>query len=84
MFLRVNSRATEESHVAYVTSFERISFAEGVQSGEGRLLIRLLERKFKTLPEHYKRKIEQASPDNLLEWGDRVLDSQVLEDVFES
>lgn len=55
---------------------------QGVQKGEGNLLIRLLECKFKTIPECYKQKIEQANPDNLLKWGEKMLDSQALEEVF--
>lgn len=72
----------EELQVSYVTSFERIAF----QRGESTILIRLLERKFnfKTLPEHYKQKIEQASPDDLLEWSEKILESRALEEVFEA
>jgi hypothetical protein len=43
-----------------------------------------LEHKFKTspIPERYKRQIEQASPEVLLKWGERMLDSLSLEEVF--
>ncbi len=56
----------------------------GVQKGEGTLLMCQLEHKFKTspIPERYKRQIEQASPEVLLKWGERMLDSLSLEEVF--
>ena len=69
----------EELQMRYVTSFQRI----GIQEGEGTLLIELLEHKFKkALPERYRKQIEQASPKKLINWGKRVLDSDVLEEVF--
>lgn len=69
----------EDLHVNYVTSFERI----GIQKGESILLMRILERKFKNLPEQYRQKVEQASPDSLLKWGEKILESQELEEIFE-
>ena len=64
----------EELHVDYITSFERMGIEKGLQQGESALLLRLLQHKFKTVPEAYKHKIEQASPDILLNWSERVLD----------
>lgn len=72
----------EEMKMDYVTSFERMGIAKGFHQGESALLLRLLQHKFKTIPEAYKHKIEQASPDILLSWGERVLDVNSLEDVF--
>ena len=77
----------EENKVKYITSFERLSREEGVEEGihPGRmLLIRLLEHKFKTIPKNYKEQIEHASPNNLLQWGEKVLDCEALEEIFES
>jgi hypothetical protein len=88
----------EELHVNYMTSFERSGIEkgiqegiqqgvqqgiqQGVQQGEGTMLIRLLERKFKTVPENYRQHIETASPEDLLEWAEKVLISQSIEEVF--
>jgi flagellar biosynthesis/type III secretory pathway protein FliH len=80
----------EELHVRYVTSFERIAKKEGVQQGieqglqqgERTMLLMQLERKFTTIPERYRRLIEQAEASTLLHWGSRVLDCQSLDDMF--
>lgn len=70
----------EELQVNYITSFERI----GIQKGEGSLLICLLEDKFKTIPEQYRKQIEQANSDDLMKWGKRILHKEKLEEVFEA
>ena len=61
---------------------------EGRQEGGGILLIHQLERKFKikTIPERYRQKIQQANSDRLLEWGDKIVDSECksLEEVFDA
>ena len=68
---------------------ELMTMAEQLrQEGEGILLIRQLERKFKieTIPEQYRQKIQQANSDRLLEWGDKIVDSECksLEEVFDA
>ena len=81
----------EELKVAYVTTAERIGIRkgreegmrEGVQLGEIALLLRQLQYKFKAIPETYHQKLNEANVDTLLKWGERVLDSQKLEEVFE-
>jgi hypothetical protein len=72
----------EELHVDYITSFERMGIEKGLQQGESTLLLRQLKHKFITIPDTYKDKIEQADPNSLLKWGERVLDVNSLEDVF--
>ena len=57
---------------------------DGVQGGITTLLIRQLEQKFKTIPEKYRQRIEKSDPDSLVKWGERLLDSKALEDVFEA
>ena len=56
---------------------------QGMQQGESTLLMRLLERKFKAVPKIYRQRVEQANAVDLLRWGEKVLDSQAIEDVFE-
>jgi len=56
---------------------------QGMQQGESTLLMRLLERKFKAVPKIYRQQVEQANTADLLKWGEKVLDSQAIEDVFE-
>ena len=55
---------------------------EGIQQGEGTMLICQLECKFKSVPKNYRRQVEQASPELLLKWAKKVLTSQSLEEVF--
>lgn len=55
---------------------------QGIQLGEGTLLIRQLEQKFTTLPELYRKRVEQANTEMLLKWGVRVLEAEALEEVF--
>jgi len=86
----------EEVNMGYITTAERLGIKkgieqgieqgrqEGVQQGESTFLLRLLERKFKIIPESYRQKIVHANPDILLTWGERVLESHALEDVFEA
>ena len=55
---------------------------EGQQAGEATFLLRLLQRRFGTLPEGVVRKVRAADPSVLEMWGDRVLDAQTLEEVL--
>jgi hypothetical protein len=43
-----------------------------------------LEHKFKTVSKVYRQRIEQANAEDLLKWGERVLDSQAIDDIFKS
>lgn len=54
-----------------------------LQEGESTLVIRLLKKKFKVVPEGYLRRVEQASQEDLLKWADRILESKSLKEVFE-
>lgn len=56
---------------------------EGMQQGEALLLLRLLFRKFGAIPEDKKRMIEAADSERLLQWSERVLTAESLEDVLQ-
>jgi len=56
--------------------------ANGIQTGEKRMLLRLLERRFGKVPKTYQTRITTADADTLLLWGERVLSAQRLADVF--
>ena len=43
---------------------------------------RQLERRFGALDEPTRQRMESAEADRLLEWGDRILTAERLEDVF--
>jgi Domain of unknown function (DUF4351) len=76
----------KERQVPYITSFERIGIEkglqQGLQQGEVIMLKRLLTRRFGPLPAWAEQRLEQASPQELEGWADRVLEAQRLEDVF--
>lgn len=56
---------------------------EGRQEGEAALLKRLLERRFGILPLNYAQRIVNTDAHTLLDWADKVLDAETLEEVFE-
>lgn len=56
--------------------------ARGMKKGETLFLIRLLQLKFRHIPQIYQQKIAEADADTLLIWGARVLTATALEDIF--
>ena len=46
------------------------------------MLKRLLRRRFGPLPEWAEQRLEQASPQELEGWAERVLEAPQLKDVF--
>ena len=56
--------------------------AQGEQRGEAKMLLRLIERKFGPPSEPVRARITQADPDRLLEWSERILDAQSLDEVL--
>jgi len=55
---------------------------EGRKEGEAHALLRLLEKKFGALPKGAQRRIARAELELLLEWFDRAVSAERLEDVF--
>jgi hypothetical protein len=55
---------------------------QGIQQGECKVLIRQLTSRFGHVPERVRRTIESADPDTLLQWSERVLTAQALDEVF--
>jgi predicted transposase YdaD len=55
---------------------------EGRQEGERLLLERQLIRRFGALPDWVSRKLEEATTDQLEQWGEAILDAPSLESVF--
>ncbi|MGZ8217391.1 DUF2887 domain-containing protein [Methylomagnum sp.] len=56
--------------------------AKGAAKGEAALLCRLLERKFGPLPATVTQRLASADAETLLIWGERVLDAQRLDDIW--
>jgi predicted transposase YdaD len=55
---------------------------EGRQEGEAQLLLRLLRLKFGPLDSEIEERVRSADAIRLLEWGERVLTAESLQDVF--
>lgn len=53
-----------------------------IRQGIGRMVHRLLERRFGPVPDWALEKLNSASPDELEEWGLRVESAETLEKVF--
>jgi flagellar biosynthesis/type III secretory pathway protein FliH len=55
---------------------------EGRQEGEARVVLRQLRLKFGPLPPEVEERVRSADADRLLEWSERVLTAERLENVF--
>ena len=70
----------------YVTTAERIGIQkgrqEGRQEGEAAMLLRQIARKFGPPTETVRERIERADPETLVEWPDRILTAQTLDEVL--
>lgn len=92
------TQEVEKKDMSYVTSIEYFAELRGfergkqevkqqweqngIQKGESRLLLSQLKSKFKKVPKDYIKRVEQANPDILLTWADRVLWANTIEEVF--
>ncbi|HET9933582.1 MAG TPA: Rpn family recombination-promoting nuclease/putative transposase [Polyangiaceae bacterium] len=58
--------------------------AEGRGEGRAELLAELLERKFGPLPAHVLRRVQEARPEELSSWSERLFQASALSDLFTS
>jgi hypothetical protein len=76
----------KERNMPYVTHIERRGREEGMQvgekKGEFKVLQLQLENRFGEIPQHYRKRLEQADSDTLLRWSERILTAQNIEEVF--
>jgi hypothetical protein len=56
--------------------------AEGQAEGRAKSLVRLLQKRFGTLPEHLRARVFEADAQSLDAWLDRVFDAPDLQAVF--
>ena len=84
----------------YVTSVERFGIEKGLKQGlqlgleqglekglrqgEANVVIRLLTKRFGSLPQAVQDHLNQASTEQLELWVDRVLEAKTLESIFDS
>ncbi len=57
---------------------------QGSLQGQRALLIRLLTRRFGTLPEDVGPRVAMAADDDIARWSDRIFDAASLDHVFAS
>lgn len=76
--------AYEEQHrMPYVTTVERAGIEKGLQQGEARTLLRLLDRKFGAeVAQAHRTRIEAAELEQLETWLDRILSAETPEAIF--
>jgi len=55
---------------------------KGMQQGEALVLERLLRLKFGTLPDTVQQRLKQANEQTLLQWSERVLTANRLDEVL--
>jgi hypothetical protein len=67
-----------QAKMPYITSIQRI----GRQEGEAAMLLRLIARKFGPPPETVRERITHADSETLLEWSDRILTAQTLDEML--
>jgi len=72
----------EAEHMQYVTTAERIGIQKGRQEGEVAMLLRQIARKFGPPTDTVCERIARAAPETLLEWSDRILTAQTLDEVL--
>ncbi len=70
----------------YITSIERISMQQGVQQGiqigQLKVFVQLLECRFGKISENYREKIAQMDKENMSSLVGRALAADTLEGVF--
>jgi flagellar biosynthesis/type III secretory pathway protein FliH len=58
-------------------------FEQGRRRGEVELLLRLLRSKFGPVPKKIQARLRKAQPEQLLEWGERLVKANSLDEVFQ-
>lgn len=82
-FLDAVHKIEEDKKMPYVTSAERRGIKIGMQQGEASLLLRQMGRKYgSSAADSYRQKIEQADPESLLKWSERILTADTAEEIF--
>jgi hypothetical protein len=92
-FVEIYTRLTDVEREQYASaypeetktmqSFSTRMREEGIQLGEAKMLLFLLEQKFGAVGKEVRQRIEEADdPDALLRWSGRVLTEDSIEDVF--
>ena len=79
---RWNRQIREEGRQEGREEGRREGRQEGRQEGESRIVLRLLRLKFGPLAPEIEERVRSADADRLLEWSERILTAEHLQDVF--
>ena len=72
-----------EAMSGFAARFTQQGIEHGVRQGEAAILLRLLVRKFgPAAADAHRARIEQAEPEQLERWSERLLSAERAEDVF--
>lgn len=64
------------------TRYYQDAMAKGETKGEAKLLLRLLERKFRPLPENARQRVDSADVETLLLRAERAPDAKSLDEIW--
>ena len=67
--------------VVSMTDVGRMIYEEGIEKGKTDLLIRQLIKKFKIVPDEYKKKLTTLSQDTIEVIGTEIFDMETIEDL---
>ncbi len=71
-----------ESSIDWTAEWREEGLREGRREGEAELLLRLLKRQYGPLAPEIEDRVRGAQADQLLDWGERLLTSGSLDEVF--
>jgi len=70
--------------LTYGQKLEQQGFDKGIEKGKRTTLLRLLTRRFGTLPEPVVERLAGATSADIERWLDRILDASSLDEVFDT
>jgi len=73
----------EEQTIDWTRPIREEAARDGILQGEAIVMTRLLEKRFGPLTQSVREQIAEADAETLLEWADRFVDAQRLEDVLQ-
>lgn len=94
-FWKELSSLEENMKMPYITSVERIGMEkglekgrmegrmEGLREGVGRTLIRMIQRRFGSVPDWVNDRLAAADLDTLESWSEKCVDADALQTIFE-
>jgi predicted transposase YdaD len=71
----------QERNMTYVTTGERIGYERGIEEGEQRLILKLLQRRFGELPSEAIASIQSLDVIQLEELAEALLDFTEIDDL---